>query len=463
VNGWVKGGLAVGGVVLGAGALRRFLNPKPRYEAWERRPYGEFEKKVLVVGGGFGGYAAVERLTSLTKRRNDVGVMMVSRENFFTFWPMVAGIISGDVDIENVAQPLRRALITAGASFRRAPLRSIDYDEKVAYVDGGRRMPYDQIVLALGAQPNYFGIPGVEEYSMTMKGIADAERIRNRVIERFEEATLADGDVPAQRLTFVVIGGGSTGVETAAEIDALVAESLAPDYPNVTREQVRIVLLNRGPEILTELDPALRRAARARLHSRNVEVLTDAAAARIERDRVVLKDGREILSENVIWTAGGRPNQLLKKLDLPLTDRDGVKVDEYLRVEGRPDVWSLGDCAAIPDLRFDGQGKLVAPTAQAAVQEGHAVAENVLAALDGRPNEIKPFVYSPVGHLVELGSEFAVNEVMGVKFSGLLAALVWRATYLYKLNSPRGKAEIAADWVLHLFLRPTAAQIRRGE
>ena len=463
MNGWVKGGLAVGGLALGAGVLRRFLNPEPRYEPWERRPYGEFEKKVLVVGGGFGGYSAVERLTELTRGRDDVGVMMVSRENFFTFWPMVAGIISGDVEIDNIAQPLRRALITAGASFRRAPLRSVDYDRQVAVVDGGRELPYDQLVLALGAEPNFFGIEGVEEHCMTMKGIADAERVRDRVIERFEEVTLADGDVPPSRLTFVVIGGGSTGVETAAEMDALVTEALAPDYPNIRRDRVRIVLLNRGPEILTELDPALRRAALARLHARNVEVLTNAAAVRVESDRVVLKDGREIPSENVVWTAGGRPNQKLKDLDLPLTERDGVKVDEYLRVEGRPGAWALGDCAAVPDLREEGQGNLVAPTAQAAVQEGHLAAKNVLATLDGRTGDLEPFVYTPLGQLVEMGSEFAVNEVMGVRFSGLLAALVWRATYLYKLNSPRGKAEIAGDWLLGLLFRPTAAQIRRAE
>jgi NADH dehydrogenase len=295
---------------------------------------------------------------------------------------------------------------------------------------------------------------------MTMKSIADAERIRNRVIERFEEATLKDGDVPDSRLTFVVIGGGSTGVETAAEIDALISRSLAPDYPNIGRQRVKIMLLNRGPHILKELDPALRRAAHARLKARNIEVLTEASAEEVFADRVVLKDGREIQTENVVWTAGSRPNRLLKGLDLPLTKQDGVVVDEYLRVKDRPDVWSLGDCAAVPDLR-EGEGELVAPTAQAAVQEGHAVARNVLAAIDGREGEIKPFEYRSVGQLVELGGEFAVDEVLGVKISGLLGALVWRATYLYKLESPQSKAEVAMDWILGLFFIPATAEIRR--
>ena len=459
---WVKGGLAAGGAAVAAGALRRYLNPEPRYSPWERPPYGVFENKVLVVGGGFGGYTVVEKLTEMTRDRDDVGVMMISRENFFTFWPMVAGTISSDIDLLNVAQPLRRALITSGASFRRAALESIDGEREVAVADGGKEFPYDHLVLALGAQPNFFGIDGVEEHCLTMKGVADAERIRNRVIERFEDATLADGAVPASKLTFAVIGGGSTGVETAAEIDALISDALAPDYPGVRRDRVRVILLTRGKEILPELDPALRRAARARLAARNVEVITEAAAEKVEADRVILRDGREIETENAIWTAGGRPNEKLKDLDLPLTERDGVIVDEYLRVVERPGLWSLGDCAAVPNVLAENENEsFVPPTAQAAVQQGNTAAENILATIDGREDQMQPFEYRPMGQLVELGSEFAVNEVLGVRFSGLLAALVWRATYLYKLESPRGKAAVAADWILGLFFRPAAAEIRR--
>lgn len=462
MNGWVKAGLAAGAAALGAGALRRALDPGPRYKAWERPPYKAFEKKVLVVGGGFGGYAVVEKLSKLLRKRDDVGVMMVSRENYFTFWPMVPGIISSDIDPVNVAQPLRRTLIRVGASFRRAELTSVDHERKTITIDGSVEIPYDHLVLSLGAQPNFFGIKGVEEHCLTMKGLADAERIRNRVIERFEEATLHGGDIPDSKLTFVVIGGGSTGVETAAELHALITLALAPDYPNIDLRRVRILLLNRGPEILTELDPALRRAASARLHSQKVEVMTGAAATEVRADRVVLKDGREILSENTIWTAGARPNEKLKDLDLPLTDRDGVKVDEFFRVRDRPGLWALGDCAAVRDLRYK-DGRLIAPTAQAAVQQGHALAKNILAALDGREEDVKPFEYRPLGQLVELGSEFAVDEVMGVKISGLLAALIWRATYLYKLESPRSKVQVAADWIFGLFFRPVAAEIRRDE
>ena len=456
MNSLLKTGLVVGGAAVAIKALRRALEPRPRYAPWERRPYEEFSNRVLVLGGGFAGYTAAETLCDLIKDRGDVGVMVVSRENFFTFWPMVPGIIGSEVDIGNVAQPLRRHLIEAGASFRRAELKDVDFGRKIVIADDGKEFPYDHLVLALGSQPNFFGIPGVEEHGLALGGLADALRIRNRVIERFEQVTLAPGELPDPRLTFVVIGGGSTGVETAAEIHALVHEALAPDYPNIDVDEVRIFLLEAGPEILRELDPALRRAARAELAARRIKVLTGVGATSVAPDRVALDDGREIRTENVAWTAGIRPNAKLKDLDLPLTERDGVLVDRFLRVKGRPGVWAIGDSAAIPQE----DGRLAPPTAQAAVQEGRVAARNVLAALDGRKEDLVPFEYRPLGQLVELGSRFAVNQVMGVRFSGLSAALFWRAVYLSKLESPQNRARVAADWILGLLFRPAATEIR---
>ena len=438
MNRLAKAGLVAGGAVAAVGALRRVLEPQPKYAPWEKPPYGEFPNKVLVLGGGFGGYTAAQTLCGLTRHRDDVGVMVISRENFFTFWPMVPGVIGSNVDIGNIAQALRRPLIQAGASFRRAELKDIDFENRRVAADD-QEFPYDHLVLALGGQPNFFGIPGVEEYSLTMRGLGDALRIRDRVIERFEETTLARGKVPESKLTFVVIGGGATGIEVASEIHALVHEALAPDYPNIDVNRVRIVLLEAGADILKELDPALRRAARTELVARRIEVMTRVRAKEVTPACVVLDDGQEIGTENVVWTAGNRPNIKLKDLDLPLTKRDGVIVDEYLQVPDRLNVWAIGDSAAIPHK----DGEIVPPTAQAAVQEGHVVARNVLRAIDGT-DELERFEYRPLGQLVELGG-FAVNEVMGVRFSGLLASLFWRATYLFKLESPQNWAQVASN------------------
>src|ERR671913_444963 len=454
----LKGGLALGGTVLALGALRRALNPSPRYAPWEKPRYDEFENKVLVVGGGFGGFTAAKEICQRIRDREDVGVLLVAKDNFFTFWPMVAGIVSSDIDSRNVAQPLRRALITAGASFRRSTLNKIDPENKRIMVDGGVEFPYDQLVIALGGLPNFFGIPGVEEYSMTMRGVEDAERVRNRVIERFEEVSLMRDEVPDSKLTFVVIGGGATGVEVASEIHTLVHEHLAPDYPNIDPYRVRIYLLEALPNILLELDPALRRAARTRLANERIEVMVEAMAEEITEDCVKLKGGRQINTENVIWTAGNRPNQTIQDFGLPFDERTGIKVDLTLRVDGQNDIWAIGDCAAVQDVRQE-EGKIVPPTAQAAIQEGHVAARNVIKTIDGETNLVE-FEYKPLGQLVELGSDFAVNEVMGVRFTGVIAAIFWRMAYLVRLKSPQSKVRVAADWIVGIFLRPAVTQIR---
>ena len=456
MNGLLKGALAIGGGAAGVALLRRTLFPGPRrrYEAWERMPYKDFPHKVLVVGGGFAGYNAVAKLCRLARDRDDVGVMLVSRENYFTFWPMLASVIGGDVETKNVAQPLRRTLIRLGASFRRAELEGVDTERRVVKA-AGREFPYDHLVLSLGAEPAYFGIPGVEEHAISIKGIGAGEKIADRVVERYEETTLAGGDVPDSKLTFVVIGGGATGVEVAAELHNLLRELLVPDYPNIPPDRPQIVLIDANKEVLKELDPALRRMAQMRLHDLRIKVINNAKAKEVRADRVILTDGREIASENVIWTAGARASKKLDDLPFPHDERKGLTLDRFMRVEGYDNVWGIGDCAAT----IEEDGTPVPPNAQAAVQEGEAVAENILAAIDGE--DLEPFRYQSLGQLVELGSEYAVNEIMGVKFSGQFAAIFWRMTYLYKLESPNSRVRIAADWLLDLFYDPPVTQIRR--
>ena len=447
-----------------AEAVRRMVysGPNPRYEPSERAPYTAFPNRVLILGGGFAGFTVAKTLCELTQDRDDVGVMVMNRENFFTYWPMVAGIVSSDVETKNVAQPLRRALIQFGASFRRAELDSIDFERKHVTASGRLQFPYDHLVLALGGEPAYFGVPGVEEHCISMRSLPDAERIRNRVIERFEEITLARDEQPElskefirSKLTFVVIVGNATGVEIASEIHSLAHKALAPDYPNIDFNWGRIFLVDANEEVLKELDDSLRRAARRHLEELDIKVINNVRAKEVTADRVILDDGREIETENAIWTAGNRASVKLEDLDLPLKGEKGVETDAYMRVPGLENVWAIGDCAA----NIDKDGEAVPPNAQAAVQEGEALAKNILAAIDGT-GEISPFEYKPAGQLVELGSRFAVNEVMGVKFKGLPAALFWRATYLFKLETPENRARIAADWFLDLFFHPSVTQIR---
>src|SRR4028118_695389 len=302
MNRLLKGGLAVACGAVAAEAVRRMVydEPRPKYDPWERRPFKEFSNRILIVGGGFAGYTLAKTLGELTRERDDVGIMVINKENFFTYWPMVAGIISSDVETKNIAQPLRRALVQFGASFRRAELESVDYERKVVTASGGLEFPYDHLVLALGSDPAFFGIPGVEEHCISMRSLADAERVRNRVIERFEEVILARDENPElndefirSKLTFVVIGGNATGVEIASEIHALAHKTLAPDYPNLDFNWGRIFLVDANEEVLKELDDSLRRAARRHLEELDIKVLNNVRAEEVTADRVIFADGRE--------------------------------------------------------------------------------------------------------------------------------------------------------------------------
>ena len=194
----------------------------------------------------------------------------------------------------------------------------------------------------MAGEPAFFGIPGVEEHAISINGIHTAERIRNRAIERFEETTLARGDVPRSKLTFVVIGGGATGVETASELHGLVHDVLAPDYPNIDPHHVRIILVDRNKQVLKELDPALQRTARKKLADLRIEVINNVKAQEITADKVILDDGQGIDCENVIWTAGARASVKLEDFEeLPQDARKGLEVDEYCRVKGYENVWGI--------------------------------------------------------------------------------------------------------------------------
>ena len=453
MNRLLKGSLAVGITALAVGGLKRAVRSEPRYAPWEKPDFEDFEHCVLILGGGFAGYNAAKHLCELTWEREDVGVMVIDRHNYLTFWPLLAGVISSGVSVRNIAQPLRRPLIHMGVSFQRAWIDGIDLQSKIVTA-GGKEFPYDHLVLALGAQPSYFGIPGVEEHALPMKGIPDAVNIRNRVIERLEEAALEEGEVSESKLTFVVIGAGATGVETATQLHELIHDVLGPEYPMASSNRFRIFLLDALPNILPELDPGLRRVARGRLWSQEIEVMTNALAEEVTEDKVRLKDGREIAAENVIWTAGGRPSDGIEMWDIPMVEKTmGAMVDEYFHVKDFDNVWAIGDNATIPD-----EDGFVPPNAQAAVKEGIHLAENILAAIDDKDQ--KPFQFKSQGQLVELGSRFAVNDAFGVKFSGWLAALFWRTTYLVRLDSPQNRVRQALDWALELFSRPTIAQIQ---
>jgi len=400
--------------------------------------------RVVVLGGGFGGVATARRLERLFARDPGVEIALVSKGNSLLFTPMLAEVASSALEARHISAPIRA--LCPRTRFHRDTAVDVDLDARLVRLAGGRTLPYDHLVLALGAVPSYSGINGLAEHAFTLKSLGDAVALRNHVIEQLERADVEPDEAERQRLlTFVIAGGGFAGTETVAELFDLCHVVLRY-YPRVEPEELRFVLVHSRDHILPELGPELRAYALERLRRRGIEFLLERRVAGATAGAISLADGTEIPTRTVIWTAGNRPHPLPAELGLPVSRAGAVLVDSTLRVEGRDDVWAVGDCARIPvpgvpDAWYP-------PTAQHALREGKALAANLAAVLAGR--EPKPFRFSAIGTLVALGHRTAVAEIRGRRFSGLLAWLLWRCVYWTKLPGLEKKLRVGLDWSIDL-------------
>jgi NADH:ubiquinone reductase (H+-translocating) len=435
--------LAGGTVALGA------------YRAWRPKPlgihYSDAPTKVLVVGGGFGGLAAVRGLAQAFGGSRDVGVALLDRVNYTTFWPMVPAAISGNIEVRHVARAIRRILKPLGAEFFQAEVVGVDFDAREVRTNVGS-FSYDYLILAPGSRTAFFGASGAPENAIDLKGLRDALRVRNAIIDRFEEAERLRGAFADDLLAFVFVGGGPTGVEAAADSHDLIFDVLRGDYPGVDFDRARLVLINSGDHILQGLGPSLVHAAERRLASQRVDIIDNVKAKEVRPDAVVLSDGRTIPARTTIWAAGVEPPPLVKELDVPKDSRGHVMVDEFLRVTDRSGVYVVGDCVSV---KADGQH--VPALAQAAEQEGATAARNLAAEIRG--GDLTPFRYRHLGQFVDLGTTSALGDILGVRFSGLLGALVWKGVYLYELGYNLNRARVLADWAVDLFAQPDTSKI----
>jgi NADH dehydrogenase len=402
--------------------------------------------RILILGGGFGGVEAARRLERLLRRRDDVEVTLVSRDNFFLFTPMLHEVAASDVDITHIVSPLRallhRTRIVVGE------VQAIDMERRLVRIVHGDRthshdLPYDQLLITLGSTTNFYGLPGLEEQAVTMKTLGDAIHLRNRVIEALEQASTECGSGEERPLTVLVAGGGFAGVETIAAVNDFMREALA-FYPRLRQSQLRLVLVHAGPYILPELGEDLGIYAAHKLTERGVEIRTGVRVTAVEAENVTLSDGARIATRLLVWTAGTSPHPLLHELPCTL-DRGRVVVDATLAVPGWKGVWALGDCAVVPDPRT---GKPHPPTAQHALREARTAAANICAAIEGRP--AVPFAFRTVGQLAAIGRRTGVARVFGIRFSGFVAWWLWRTVYLSKLPRFEKKVRVALDWTLDL-------------
>jgi len=403
-------------------------------------------KKVVIVGGGFGGVYAALELDKWLFRHPDLDVTIVNRDNFFLFTPMLHEVAASDLDITNIVSPVRK--LVSDVDFFDGDVEKVDLHRRIVTVshgDGhGHDLPYDHLVLSPGSVTNFFNLPGLEAKAITMKSLGDAIALRNRMIEQLEEAETECGAPDRDHLmTFVVAGGGFAGVETIAGMNDFVHQALR-FYPHIPPEKVRMILVHPGEVILPELSEKLGRYAQKKLEARGVEIRKKTKVSCVTERGVCLSDGTEVNAATIIWTAGTQPNPLVKTLPCKI-ERGKVCVDEYLQVPGWPGVWALGDCALVPDPRTGG---FHPPTAQHAIRQGRVLAHNILAELRGTPK--RRFSFRTIGQLASLGRRTGVAQVFGLQFSGFVAWWMWRTIYLMKLPRLEKRLRVALDWTWDL-------------
>jgi NADH:ubiquinone reductase (H+-translocating) len=409
--------------------------------------------RILILGGGFGGVYTARHLERLCKRRPDVEIVLLSRDNFLVMTPLLFEVCSGTLDLRHCSFPIRAFLRTT--RFGEATVQGIDLERRVVHVTAGGQddeLAYDHLVLALGAMTNRTMIPG-SEHAFTFKTLADAFLLRNHIIERFERA---DVELDPQRkrrlLTLVVIGGGLVGVELFGELTAFVDE-IVPLYRNVGRDEVRFLLLQGGERIMPEIDPKLAEyGARVLAGRHGAEIRTHAPVRAIEPGKVHLAD-ETIEAETIVLAAGIVPNPVVAGLPVEKDRRGHIVVDGTMRCKSHPEVWALGDCAVIPAP----DGQPYPNLAQHALREAKALARNIHGVLNGRPP--RPFVYHTLGMMGSLGHSRAFGQLLRMRVHGVVAWLVRRSYYLLQMPGWARRLRIMIDWFFALLFRPDIVKI----
>ncbi len=391
--------------------------------------------RVVIVGAGFGGMWVARGLANRA-----VDVTLIDRNNYHTFFPLLYQVAAAELAPSDIAHPVRSIFRRArNVSVRMAEMTGLDLDGRAVDTDHGS-IPYDYLALALGSEPNFFGVPGAAEHAFPLRWMDDAVPLRHHVLTRFEAAAVAEPERRTRLLTFAVVGGGPTGVEYAGALSELVFGPLLEDFPGIEPGDVRIELIEAGDTLLRGMPPKLARYAEERLMRRRVHVRLNAAVQAVEADRVRLGDGSMIPTETVVWTAGVKGDPRIAKWGLPVGRAGRVPVTASLQLEARPEVFVIGDLA----YREDSNGDPLPQVAQVAIQQGHRAATNILRLASGRAPA--PFVYRDPGMLAVIGRHAAAAHVFGLAFTGWTAWLLWLGIHISWLAGFRNRALVLLNW-----------------
>ena len=414
--------------------------------------------RILILGAGFAGIATARGLERLL-HAGEAEITIVGRDNFSLFTPMLPEVSAGGLETRHIVTPVRAQL--KRTTFTLGDVIAIDLDAKAVDVrlsitGATQTLPYDQLVFAMGSVTSTFGIPGVGEHALPLKSLEDAERFRNRVIASLEQADVtADTAERTRLLTFVIVGGGYTGVEAAGELIDLF-RSIEKYYSTIKAGDIRIVLIEAGKMLLAGLPAGMGTYTTKNLASRGIDIMIGDGVTSLDDRSICLASGVTIPTATVLWSAGVRPSPVLKDLAVQHARNGGVVAGRDMSVPDRPGVWALGDCAWIPTKV---PGEWYPMTAQHAIREGPALAKNIVAALRATPTT--PFDFTALGTMASLGARSGVAALPnGTVITGFIAWFLWRSYYLSRLPGLDRKVRVALDWALGLIFPRDIAELR---
>jgi NADH:quinone reductase (non-electrogenic) len=417
-------------------------------------------KRVVILGAGFAGIQAAVELDRALGRSGEIEIIVISEQNYFLFTPLLPQIASSNIDPRHIAQAIRDLRGARRFRFIRTTVHGVDLDRREVRIDSGPSVQvdssviaYDYLIVATGSITDYYGIPGARENTLDFKSLEDAVVLRERVLDICEHADhTRDDEMRRKLLTFVVVGGGYTGIELITELHDLLFGYVVKRYRGIRAEEIRLIVVEAGADILRGIHPKLAEHARHRLARKGIEVRTNCAAARCFPGRVEIKSRENILAAIVVWAAGVRAHPLVESLS-GLHDRIGrAVVNESLQLEAHPEVFIAGDSAAATSAS---DAPRVAPVA---IDHGRIAALNIVHHLRGEPLESYRFVSK--GMLVSLGMNYAVVNVGGIRLSGYFAWLFWNVVHLYKLVGFKKQLQVAVDWLLGAVFTRDAAIVR---
>jgi NADH dehydrogenase len=430
---------------------------------------------VLIAGGGFAGVYCAQTLQRRLGRSESMRIGIVADHNYMVFQPMLAEVAGSSISPHHVVNPIRA--LCRHVTVLRGSIMDVDLPKRTVTLDAGMFSPsvtvhFNHLVIALGGIVDLSRVPGMPEHAFLMKSVGDAQELRGAIIDRLEEANLQRDEAAIKRLlTFVVVGGGYSGVETAGQMLDLI-QDINRFYPRIARPDYRVILVHSGKHLLPEISEDLGRYCEQNMTKRGVEIILNARVMSMTASKVMLGSGQTIESHTVISTVGNAPHPIIidlcKKNNVP-TEKARIITDASMRVEGFENLWAAGDCAAVPMAVKKGAAKqehsesaampgspfapkkYCPPTAQFAYRQGICLGKNLADIIKGASNPPRTFSFTGLGELASIGHQSAVADIMGHRFSGLIAWFMWRTIYLMKLPGLDRKVRVMIDWTLDLF------------